>query len=113
MTKTHSAKLSCAVMCSVMFRNAYFLDSMTPSPHPNIPPYLHMLQHVVSRNSYNIINCLLLYYTELYRNVSVLPSWKLSGVGILANKARGPRAGGPRAEGFISQYSHPTQFPTG
>ena len=45
--------------------------------------------------------------------VSVLPSWKLSGVGILANKAQGQRAGGPRAEGFICQYSHSTQFPTG
>ena len=41
-------------------------------------------------------------------NVSVLPSWKLSGKEILANKAQGPRA-----KGFISQYSHSTQFPTG
>ena len=54
-----------------MFRNAYFLDSMTPSPHPNIPPYLHMLQHVVSRNSYNIMNCLVLYHTELCCNKQV------------------------------------------
>ena len=28
----------------------------------------------------------------MHCTVSVLPSWKLSGVGILANKARGPRA---------------------
>ena len=48
-----------------------------------------------------------------YITVSVLPSWKLSGVGILANKALGPWASGTRALGFISKYSHSTQFPTG
>ena len=30
--------------------------------------------------------------TWLYCTVSLSPSWKLSGVGILDNKARGPRA---------------------
>ena len=43
-----------------------------------------------------------------WKILPILPSWKLSGVGILANKALGPRA-----SGFISQYSHSTQFPTG
>ena len=55
-----------------------------------------------------VLYCTVLYCTVLYCTVSVLPSWKLSGVEILANKARGPRA-----EGFISQYSHSTQFLTG
>ena len=42
--------------------------------------------------------------TQHSYTVSVSPSWKLSGVGILANKARGTKAEGPRAEGFISHY---------
>ena len=53
------------------------------------------------------------YCTLMYSTVSLSPSWKLSGMGILANKARGARAGGSRAEGFISQYSHSTQFLSG
>ena len=43
---------------------------------------------------FTVLYCPRLYCTldctELYCTVSVLPSWKLSGVGILANKALGP-----------------------
>ena len=41
------------------------------------------------------MQCISVPYPKLSRDentVSVLPSWELSGVGILANKARGPRA---------------------
>ena len=54
--------------------------------------FAHTLRYVV--NTENCQNYI----------VSVLPSWKLSGVVILANKARGPRAEGPKARGCISHY---------
>ena len=41
----------------------------------------------------------------LHYIVSVLPGWKLSGVGILANKALGPRASGPLASVHFDLFS--------
>ena len=55
-----------------------------------------------------------MHYTTIQDNaVFVLPSWKLSGVGILANKAQGPRARGPRAKGFLANNPTPLNFQLG